>query len=55
MFVWVDLPHACFGLDVVDGKVTVAPPIAKYTVGWTVKRALTYFNGRGRAILVMPG
>lgn len=47
---WVSLPWATFGLVVRDGRVAEAAPIARYAVGWKVKRAVDYFTGRGAVV-----
>jgi len=31
--IWVNLPYACYGILTTDGKVTFAPPIARWMVG----------------------
>lgn len=47
----VDLPPLCFGLVVNEqGVVVGAPPVARYTYGWTAARAWDYFRGRGAAL-----
>jgi hypothetical protein len=45
---WVSLPHATFGLVVLDGMVVEAAPIARYALGWSLGRAVGYFGRRGR-------
>lgn len=46
----VDLPFACFGIEVVDGRVVAAPPIARWMIGkqgWEVNR---YVCSKGGSI-----
>ena len=46
----VELPFATFGLVIVNGHVVDAAPIARYAVGWKVKRAVDYFTRRGAVV-----
>lgn len=46
----VELPWAMFALVVQDGRVVEAAPIARYAVGWDVRRAVRYFTGRGAVV-----
>lgn len=38
----VILPFACYGLVSVDGKITAAPPIAKFLIGRHLSTACSY-------------
>jgi len=48
--VHVDLPHACFGLVVFDGKVIDAPPIARWTIGKVGQGIVRYYRRKGATI-----
>lgn len=49
---WVRLHFACFGL-VVDGRdqISQAPPIARYTLGWSAELARNYFESRNGTVV----
>ena len=40
-------PNFVAGLDIQDGRVTKAPPILRYTIGWTGVRLRTYIKRKG--------
>lgn len=40
----IDTGYACFGIVVTDGKVTDAPPIAKWAIGEQVDFVLDYYR-----------
>lgn len=41
---------ACFGLDVVDGRVTMAPPIARWCQGKPADWCIAYWRQRGATV-----
>ncbi len=43
----VEAATAVFGFEVESGYVVNAPPVFRYAVGWTEKRALRYCVDRG--------
>lgn len=47
---WIHLRGLTFGLVARDGLIVQAAPVAAYTEGWTIERAITYFRGRGAQI-----
>jgi hypothetical protein len=42
----VELSYACYGIVVVDGVVTEAPPIARWMIGKTVQKILWWVLGK---------
>jgi len=42
----VELSYACYGIVVVDGVVTDAPPIARWMIGKTVQKILWWVLGK---------
>jgi len=47
---WVITHDACFGMEEKNGIVTVAPFVARWTIGKKVEEVLTYFKKRGAEI-----
>ena len=45
--IWVSLPHATFGIVTKDGRVTEAPPIAKWAIGPDERPVAGYYRQRG--------
>jgi hypothetical protein len=50
----IDLPYACFYLDVKDEIVTEAPPIARWCPGKKIGYVLDYFWDKGAKIKKIP-
>ena len=50
----IDLPYACFGLVVCNGQVTGAPPIARWTVGRSIKDVVAYYTRKGASVASSP-
>lgn len=50
----VDIPPLNFGLVVQDDTVIRTPPCARYTHGWSVWKAATYFEKRGAVTHWIP-
>jgi hypothetical protein len=47
---WISLTWATFGLDVVDGLVTEAAPIARWCKGKTAAYCIAYWRQRGATV-----
>jgi hypothetical protein len=50
----VELPWACFGLLVHDGRVAGAPPIASWCTGRPAPAMWDYWQRRGALVTWMP-
>lgn len=48
---WISLSYATFGLEVTDDHVTMAPPIARWTLGKTDGQVLTYYFRKGAKVV----
>lgn len=44
---FVDVGFACYGIVVVDGRITAAPPIARWAIGQPLASMRRYVNARG--------
>lgn len=42
MIIWISAPHLCGGVYLEYGKVTEAPPILYYMMGWHEKQVVGY-------------
>ncbi len=42
------------GIELTDGRVTLAAPVLRYTLGWTRDRASAYFKRRGWKAVIAP-
>lgn len=47
---WISLPWATFRLDVTDGRVTGAAPIARWCQGKTAAYCIAYWRKRGARV-----
>lgn len=45
--IWVSLPHATFGIITEDGRVTDAPPIARWAIGRAERDVAAYYRRKG--------
>lgn len=52
---WVSLHFATFGLGHRDGVVVEAPPIARWTIGKSLDKALDHYRRRGATIIPLEG
>jgi len=48
---WVRLPHATFGLVVLDGKVVAAAPIARRSMGRPIEKVVHYYEQKGAKVV----
>ena len=48
--VQIDLPYACYGIEIKDGIVISAPPISKWMVGVTFENVKIWVKGKGGTI-----
>ncbi len=51
---WVSLPYATFGVCVQYGRVTQAPPIARWSLGRAWVDVERYFTRKGGRIVQLP-
>ena len=47
MWVWVSLPYATFGIEVRDGRVVDAAPIARWAIGKSEQYVANYYRRKG--------
>ena len=50
----VDVGFACFGIDVLNGRVVGAPPIARWMIGKDGAAIDRYVRGKGGTITEVP-
>lgn len=43
---YIDLPHACYGVEVIGTVVTLAPPIAGWMVGRSIDSVVRWVVGK---------
>lgn len=53
-WVWVSLPWATFGLEVQDGHVVDAAPIARWAIGKPEADVAAYYRRRGAQFARLP-
>jgi hypothetical protein len=53
MWVWVNLPYACYGLEVQDGKIVTAPPIAYWMLGKDKEVVKKWLAAKGAQVVVL--
>ena len=46
-WIWISLPWATFVVEVTDGIITQAAPIARWTIGKPERRVADYYRRRG--------
>jgi hypothetical protein len=46
----IDMPYACFGMVVVNGVVTEAAPIARWSIGRRGRDSVRYWKKRGAKV-----
>jgi hypothetical protein len=51
--VQIDIPWACFWFDVIDGRVTNPPPIARWMKNEHISTVLTYWKERKAKINIV--
>lgn len=52
--VWINLPHACYGIVVVNERVTMAPPIARWMLGKHEREVAAWLRSKGAKFSVRP-
>lgn len=52
--VWISLRYATFIITISGGRVTDAPPIARWCVGKQADDVIRYFRKRGARIVTNP-
>ena len=53
-WVWVSLPWATFALAAKDGRITQAPPIARWATGRDEREVAAYYRRRGAVFRDLP-
>jgi hypothetical protein len=48
---WINLPYACFGIEVDNGVVKRAAPIAKWSIGKNIQIVLDFYKKKGAQIV----
>ena len=46
-WVWVSLPYATFALAAKDGRITDAPPIARWAIGKPEREVASHYRRKG--------
>ena len=47
---WINLPHACYGIEIEDGVCVKAAPIARWMVGKRKEELRDWLRARGAQI-----
>lgn len=48
---WINLPYACFGIEVDKSVVKRAAPIAKWAIGKDIQIVLAFYKKKGAEIV----
>jgi hypothetical protein len=54
-WVWVSMEYATFALGITNGRVSDAPPIARWAIGQDERRVAGFYRAKGAVFRDLPG